>query len=141
MGKTLQIEAGQDLGNTIRDNATLALVGAITPYFRRLRNLLLTNPVMTWLGLLPMGAAYHKCIKAIDERHKDPDARFDLVAHWFRTMKQSPERLNLKVGPSSAPVPGVSCPLRRPLFARSPSALPFLPGCPSAHHQRNDPRC
>lgn len=101
----MQIETGRDIGNTIRDNATLTLVGAVTPYFRRLRNLVLTNPVMTWLGLLPMGAVYHKCIKAIDERHKDPDARFDLVAHWFRTMKQSPGRLNLKVSPSSAPRP------------------------------------
>lgn len=77
----------------------------MTPYFRRLRNLVLTNPVMTWLGLLPTGGVYHRCMKAISERHKDPDARFDLVAHWFRTMKQSPERVNLKVSPSSPPLP------------------------------------
>ncbi|WYZ36363.1 hypothetical protein EsH8_XIII_000015 [Colletotrichum jinshuiense] len=94
--KALQIEEGRDIDNTIRDNATLTLLGAVTPYFRRLRNLVLTNPVMTWLGLLPTGGVYHRCIKAINERLKDPDARFDLVAHWFRTMKQSPERLNLK---------------------------------------------
>lgn len=102
----MQIEEGRDIDNTIRDNATLTLLGAVTPYFRRLRNLVLTNPVMTWLGLLPTGGVYYRCIKAINERLKDPDARFDLVAHWFRTMKQSPERLNLKVSPSSARDPG-----------------------------------
>lgn len=126
----MQIEEGRDIGNTIRDNATLTLIGAVTPYFRRFRNLMLTNPVMTWLGLLPMGAVYHKCMRAIDERHKDPDARFDLVAHWFRTMKQSPERLSLKVSPSFALYSRASRPLSRPSSPETHPHAPFLSQLP-----------
>ncbi|KAK7750867.1 hypothetical protein SLS62_007266 [Diatrype stigma] len=87
--------AGKDIHNAL---ATITAMGSsvVLGHYSFWRNLFLMNPVNTWLQILPIGYIYDTVIKAISERQRNPDARFDVVAHWFKMLQEHPERLNLR---------------------------------------------
>lgn len=84
------IAAGEDIGGSIGVNAKLIGVHAVVSHFRTLQ-LVALNPVTT--KLLPWGHLFNTASNALDERRGNPDARFDMVAHWHRTAAQHPDRL------------------------------------------------
>jgi cytochrome P450 len=45
---------------------------------------------------MPYGHLYDTTFKAIDQRRKNPDARYDLIEHWFKTHDEHPERLTIR---------------------------------------------
>ncbi|ETS77916.1 hypothetical protein PFICI_09978 [Pestalotiopsis fici W106-1] len=89
------LASGTDVGNTIHNIATLNVYGAIAGFFPRL-HYLLANPAVTWTKLMPYGLLYDMTFSTIDERRKNPDARYDLIAHWFKVHEEHPERLSMR---------------------------------------------
>lgn len=82
------LEKGEDLHGSIAMvwgvEAYITFVG----YFQWIHRLL-SNPFTTWLGILPMGHIYDTTMAALSERQKNPDARFDLAAHWFQGLERA----------------------------------------------------
>ncbi|KAK6218188.1 hypothetical protein LQW54_002941 [Pestalotiopsis sp. IQ-011] len=89
------LAAGEDVGNTIHNIAALNAYGAIAGFFPRF-HYLLANPFVTWTKLMPHGHLYDVTLNTIEKRRENPDARFDLIAHWFKVHKEHPERLSMK---------------------------------------------
>jgi len=87
------LEKGVDIGGSIQNGRYLNRYLGIAGYMYWLHVLLVANPVMTWLGILPLGHVFHTSKAALEKRRKDPEARFDIIAHWFKTQKQQPDQL------------------------------------------------
>lgn len=89
------LHEGADIGNSIANslalNAYAAVGGFLQPW-----NLIVANPLVTWLRIMPMGHLFDTTMKAIGERVRNQDARFDLIAHWFKMLAQHPERMKLR---------------------------------------------
>lgn len=92
------LEEGTDIGNSVANSETLSFIAASASFFPRLRNLLISNPFMTWLGILPMGHVFNTTMTAVKEREKnfDSNSQFVIVDHWLRTLRQQPDRLNVR---------------------------------------------
>lgn len=84
------LAAGHDIGNSIATNEKLVGVHAVVSHFRWLQ-LVALNPLTT--KLLPWGHLFNTAFAALTERRANPDARFDVVAHWLRTAARHPDRL------------------------------------------------
>lgn len=121
------IAAGDDIGASISTNSKLIGIHAVVSHFRSLQ-LLALNPATAML--MPWGHLFNTASSALDERKANPDARFDIVAHWLRTSAQHPDRLTARdilanttanVGAGSDTV---SCALQSVLYhtARDPQA-------------------
>ncbi|ORY63884.1 cytochrome P450 [Pseudomassariella vexata] len=89
------ISEGRDVGGALRNNEILnpvvAAFGFLTVF-----QWIFANPVVTWLGVLPMGHLFDTTTRAMKKRQKNPDARFDIAAHWFRMQQKNPDRLSLR---------------------------------------------
>ena len=88
--------AGKDVGGAIANSRSLNCYMGIAGYYLWFHRLFVANPLITWSGLLPMGHLFHTAKTALEARQKDPDARFDIVAHWFRTHRENPGALSLR---------------------------------------------
>ncbi|KUI60660.1 Pisatin demethylase [Cytospora mali] len=84
------IAAGEDIGGSIGTNAKLIGIHAVVSHFRSIQ-LMALNPVTT--KLLPWGHLFNTASTALNKRKENPDARFDIVAHWLRTSAQHPDKL------------------------------------------------
>lgn len=84
------LEAGKDIGGSIAMTSQLVAVHALVSHFRSIQ-LLALNPWTT--KLLPWGHLFNTAATALNERRQNPDARFDIVAHWLRTSASHPDRL------------------------------------------------
>jgi cytochrome P450 len=89
------IDKGQDIENGIATNLALEAIGTPISQFRWAQ-IMLANPLVTWLGLSPGSMLQWYTLKALAERQANPDARFDLAAHWFRYLAQHPDRTSLR---------------------------------------------
>ncbi|KAI0142065.1 cytochrome P450 [Pestalotiopsis sp. NC0098] len=89
------IEKGEDLGSSIAKNLAQESIGTPVAQFRWAQ-LLLGNPLVTTLGLNPGSMLMDTAMTAFRERQKNPDARYDIVAHWFRYLQEHPDRTNLR---------------------------------------------
>ncbi|KAK8036583.1 hypothetical protein PG991_001720 [Apiospora marii] len=82
------------LGDYLRF-ATNDIVGdiayvSVMGFFRWVHVLLVANPVVTWLNLVPWGHILNIAKQALEDRQKNPDGRYDVSAHWFRALAESP---------------------------------------------------
>jgi cytochrome P450 len=123
------LQQGADIRNAISNsrklNAFASVLGFFTPW-----NRIIANPFVTWLQITPMGHLYDITMKAVKEREQNQDARFDVVAHWFRMLAQHPERMQLRdihaqaINSVSAGADTVSCGLQSFTYhmLRHPSA-------------------
>ncbi|KAG6366701.1 hypothetical protein INS49_000880 [Diaporthe citri] len=82
------IDHGKDLNNSIAMNTGLEIYIAFVGYLQWL-HVVFANPFVTWLGVLPMGHLFDTTMTALKERQKNPDARPDLVGHWFRGLEKA----------------------------------------------------
>ncbi|KAK7926762.1 cytochrome P450 [Apiospora marii] len=88
------LKKGADIaGAFAASEAQSAYVSAVG-FFRWIHVLLLANPVMTGLGVVPWGHIIDTAMSAIKERQANPDGRFDASSHWFRMLKQNPGRMH-----------------------------------------------
>lgn len=92
------LEKGTDIGNSIANSEMLSFIAASASFFPRLRNALISNPFMTWLGILPLGHVFNTTMTAVKEREKDLDSnsQFVIVDHWLKTLRQQPHRLHVR---------------------------------------------
>lgn len=92
------LEHGTDIGNSIANSEMLSFIAASASFFPRLRNALISNPFMTWLGILPMGHVFNTTMTAVKEREKniDSSSQFVIVDYWLRTLRQQPDRLHVR---------------------------------------------
>lgn len=88
------IKEGRDIGNAIKNNLTLNPLVAAAGFFIWAYVALVANPVITWTGLLPMGHLFDTTAAAMKKRKENPDARFDIAAHWFKTQRDNPDKLS-----------------------------------------------
>ncbi|KAH8594968.1 cytochrome P450 [Bisporella sp. PMI_857] len=89
-------KAGQDIGGSIANSRSLNRYMGIAGYYFWIHQLLVANPVITWSGLLPMGHLFKTSMEALRRRKADPDARFDIVAHWLKTHQEHPDLLSYR---------------------------------------------
>ncbi|KAH6659961.1 cytochrome P450 [Truncatella angustata] len=89
------IETGTDVKNAIHNVANLNAYGAIAGFYHWF-HYLVCNPLVTWTQLMPYGHMYDVTFTAIDQRRKNPDARYDLIAHWLKQHEEHPERLSMR---------------------------------------------
>ncbi|KAL2288555.1 hypothetical protein FJTKL_03920 [Diaporthe vaccinii] len=92
------LEKGTDIGNSVANSEMLSFIAASASFFPRLRNVLISNPFMTWLGILPLGHVFNTTMTAVKEREKnfDTNSQFVIVDHWLRTLRQQPDRLHVR---------------------------------------------
>ncbi|ROW09024.1 hypothetical protein VMCG_02856 [Cytospora schulzeri] len=76
------------IANSLVHNQYLA-VGGYMPWLQ----VLVSNPFVTWLNVLPFGHILDTTQGAIEQRKQNPEARFDAVAHWLRYLEQNPDRM------------------------------------------------
>ncbi|KAK8058252.1 hypothetical protein PG994_008700 [Apiospora phragmitis] len=91
------LERGGDIEDSLRQGLAFGAYVAVLPYFPRLQGLLV-SPLFAPLFRLVMPSSYvvDRSIRALEQRKRDPDARFDYVAHWLRTHEEQPDRLTAK---------------------------------------------
>ena len=85
------IEKGKDIDNAIANNLALEVIGTPISQFPWAQKLL-GNPLVTYLNLSPGSMLMETAVAALRERQKNPDARFDMAAHWLRYLEQHPDR-------------------------------------------------
>lgn len=92
------LEKGTDIGNSVANSEMLSFIAASASFFPRLRNMLISNPFMTWLGILPLGHVFNTTMAAVKERERnlDSNSQFVIVDHWLRTLRQQPDRLHVR---------------------------------------------
>lgn len=81
------LAAGKDIGGSISKTGQLVGIHALVSHFRSIQ-LLALNPWTT--KLMPWGHLFNTAADALDDRRQNPDARFDIVAHWLRTSARNP---------------------------------------------------
>lgn len=81
-------EKGEDIGGAIAVNEAMELFFVLFGYIRYV-SYIFCNPLTTWLELLPLGYMGEKAKSALAERKENPDARFDIAAHWFRALEKN----------------------------------------------------
>lgn len=88
------LREARDIGGSIRNsfyqNAYVAVVG-FYPWLHSL----IANPWMTASGLLPFGHIVDTAMGAVRDRSFNPEARYDVLSHWFRSLKEHPDRMSL----------------------------------------------
>ena len=80
-------EKGEDIKRAIATNEGMEIFLATFGFFRSL-SYLICNPLTTWTELLPLGYLGGITKEALQERKANPDARFDICAHWFRALNK-----------------------------------------------------
>ncbi|ETS80694.1 hypothetical protein PFICI_08223 [Pestalotiopsis fici W106-1] len=88
------IKEGKDIRGSIANNLVLNPFVAAAGFFIWAYVLLVANPIITWTGLLPMGHLFDTADAAMKKRKENPDARFDIAAHWFKAQRENPDRLS-----------------------------------------------
>lgn len=86
------IEKGEDIDGTLHVGQPINAYAAVAGFVGKLHHII-ANPITSDLGLLPTGFLFKTAMNAVEERKKNPDSRYDMVAHWLRTMKEHPNRL------------------------------------------------
>ncbi|KAI1268171.1 cytochrome P450 [Xylariaceae sp. FL1019] len=93
------LKEGKDIDNAVRNNHGLALYAAIAGHhwlFMLLHKLFIANPVVTWLNVVPAGHIMSTAVQWLEHREKNTDARFDMVEHWFKAMREQPDRVSFR---------------------------------------------
>ncbi|KAL4755323.1 cytochrome P450 [Aspergillus terricola var. indicus] len=89
------IEAGKDLGGSIAKSRSLNAYIAAAGYFKWLHDLILGNPLLSKLNLLPNNHVFDTAMAALRRRETNPHTRNDMVEHWKRAFKEHPDRMTL----------------------------------------------
>lgn len=82
------IRSGRDVGNAILSAARLQLYMCTVGFYPWL-SYLLSNPLVTWTELMPVGLLATKSARALEARRANPDASFDMCSHWYKGLKKA----------------------------------------------------
>ncbi|KAL4954647.1 cytochrome P450 [Aspergillus filifer] len=87
-------KAGYDIGGSIANARKLALYVSTMGHFIWLHNLMLGNPMMSRLGLLPANHTFDTAVAAIESRKRNPEARNDMMERWISVRNNYPDRMS-----------------------------------------------
>ncbi|CAF3544258.1 unnamed protein product [Fusarium graminearum] len=87
---------GIDIGGAIRNSLALNAYVAVAGYFRWINVLLVANPLVTWMGIMPMGHLFNTTAAVLANREKNHDVRYDAVSYWFNQHNQHPDKLTIR---------------------------------------------
>ncbi|KAH8680550.1 cytochrome P450 [Xylariales sp. PMI_506] len=90
------LEKGIDIDNCIAQTLQFECYISIAAFAQWLHNLLVANPVVTWLGIMPTNYLAKTSNLALEARKKNQEARFDFVAHWLKAHEKSPDKLSYR---------------------------------------------
>lgn len=90
------LEQGVDIDDCISQTLGFEVYISIAAFAQWLHNLLVANPLVTWLGVLPTNFLAKTAGAALDARRSNQDARFDFVAHWLKAHEQNPDKLSYR---------------------------------------------
>ncbi|KAK6219177.1 hypothetical protein LQW54_002426 [Pestalotiopsis sp. IQ-011] len=90
------LEQGIDIDDCISQTLKFESYISIAAFAQWLHNLLVANPLVTWLDIMPTNYLAKTSGAALEARRSNQDARFDFVAHWFRAHEQSPDKLSYR---------------------------------------------
>ncbi|KAK8116160.1 hypothetical protein PG984_012662 [Apiospora sp. TS-2023a] len=82
------LDKGEDVNHSIAMNLAMEAYIAFVGYMQWLHGIF-ANPLVTRLGVLPMGHLFDTTMAALAERRQNPDARADLASHWFRGLDKA----------------------------------------------------
>ncbi|KAI0149376.1 cytochrome P450 [Pestalotiopsis sp. NC0098] len=89
------LERGADIGGTIKNSLAHNAYVAIMGFYGWVHTVLIGNPLVTWLGVLPLGHIIDSSARHIKEREHNEDARFDLMSHWLKALRENPDRMTV----------------------------------------------
>ncbi|RDA92498.1 hypothetical protein CP533_6475 [Ophiocordyceps camponoti-saundersi (nom. inval.)] len=90
------LETGSDVNKSIATFSIFNVYSAIAGYFIRLHTLTVANPLISKLGILPMGYLYNTIVQSLDKRRNKIAPRFDMVAHWFKEHDKYPDDFTIR---------------------------------------------
>ncbi|KAJ4406658.1 hypothetical protein N0V85_004476 [Neurospora sp. IMI 360204] len=91
------LKEGRDVGNAIGNSLMLNLYASTMGFFRWIHVILIGNPFMTSLNVLPFGHLFDTTVRALDDRLNNRDRnRFDVVDHWLKAMERNPGQVSLR---------------------------------------------
>ncbi|KAH9886861.1 cytochrome P450 [Xylariomycetidae sp. FL2044] len=90
------LEQGVDVGNSIAQTLKFEGYISIAAFAQWLHNLLIANPFITWLDIMPTNHLSNTCFTVLEDRKANKDARFDYVAHWLKTHQEHPDKLSYR---------------------------------------------
>lgn len=82
------VRSGRDVGNAILSAARLQLYMCTVGFYPWL-SYLLSNPLVTWTELMPVGLLATKSARALAARRANPDASFDMCSHWYKGLRKA----------------------------------------------------
>jgi cytochrome P450 len=89
-------EQGKNIDNAIQNSLALSAYISVAGYFRWINIVLLANPVMTWLVLLPMGHLFDTVKDVLADREKNANTRCDAVQYWLNQHERHPDKLTIR---------------------------------------------
>lgn len=91
------LKEGRDVGNTIANGLVLSLYASTMGFFRWIHVILIGNPFITSLNILPFGHLFDTTVRALDDRLNNRDrGRFDVVDYWLKAMEKNPDQVSLR---------------------------------------------
>ncbi|KAK8140038.1 hypothetical protein PG984_000104 [Apiospora sp. TS-2023a] len=87
------LKKGADIGGSLANAEVQIAYVSVMGFFRWVHVLLLANPVVTWLNIVPWGHTLNIAKQALEDRQKNPDGRYDVSTHWFRMLAENPGRM------------------------------------------------
>jgi hypothetical protein len=90
------LEEGKDIDNAIQNSLALNSYIVVAGYFHWVNIVLLANPVMTWLSILPMGHLFDTVKTVLVDREKNANTRYDAVQYWLKQHERHPDKLTIR---------------------------------------------
>ncbi|KAI0123571.1 benzoate 4-monooxygenase cytochrome P450 [Xylariales sp. AK1849] len=90
------LREGRDICDTIWNSLAHNAYVAVMGFYGWVHTVLVGNPFVTWLGILPYGHIVDTAMAAVKERGENPDTRFDLMSHWLKALAEHPDRMNIR---------------------------------------------
>ncbi|KAF3001003.1 hypothetical protein E8E14_001021 [Neopestalotiopsis sp. 37M] len=90
------LEQGADIDDCISQTLQFESYVSIAAFAQWLHNLLVGNPLVTWLDVMPTNYLAKTSNAALEARKSNQDARFDFVAHWLKSHEQNPDKLSYR---------------------------------------------
>jgi cytochrome P450 len=65
-------------------------------FYGWVHTVLIGNPFVTWLDIMPYGHIMDTAMKSVKELQGNHDARFDMMSHWLRALEENPDHMNIR---------------------------------------------
>lgn len=90
------LDTGLDVGGAYANGRMVLIYISLIGRAYWMHKLLLANPLLDKLGLLPLNHLETTTKSAIEARKKNPEVRKDMMEHWLEMRRNHPERMEEK---------------------------------------------